>query len=196
MAYFYAGLGVALLVPLMALMQTLISVTKLDGEGDSLAKDYDGLIISEVSSFRTALQAKYDEEKKIRDDLLAKYEEDKRQYDIDEAQRIINSPDSSPSPPPSPPPQLTFESKDCNEFSARFQGKYKGDIKDGFITSCNIFKEYAKDNSTKYLAITFELAKDKVNADDGTYTPKDNSFDKAIGVKSSCWVATVTQGCS
>jgi hypothetical protein len=130
--------------------------------------------------------------KKIHDDLLVKYEKDKEQYDRDEAQRIINSPDSSPSPPP----QLTFESKDCNEFSSSFQGKYKGDTKDGFITSCNTFRELVKDNSIKYLAITFELAKDKVNADDGTYTPKDNTFDKAIGVKSSCWVATVTQACS
>lgn len=63
MAYFYAGLGVALLVPLMALMQTLISVIKLDG--DNLAKLQDELIVSEVSSFRNALQAKYDEEKKF-----------------------------------------------------------------------------------------------------------------------------------
>ena len=81
MAYFYAGLGVALLVPLMALMQTLISVTKLDGEGDNLAKLQDELIALEVGSFRAALQAKYDEEKKIRDDLLAKYKEAKIQLE-------------------------------------------------------------------------------------------------------------------
>ena len=197
MAYFYAGLGVALLVPLMALMQTLISVTKLDGEGDDLAKLQDELIISEVSSFRNALQAKYDEEELI---LRANYEEAKMQYDKDKAQREINSPDSSPNSPPSLL-QPSFESKDCNEFSSSFQGKYKGDIKDGFITSCNTFREYAKDNSTKYLAITFELVSDTLNVDNGKYTPKVDKngkvkFDKVIGVKSSCWVATRTQGCS
>ena len=37
MTYLYAGLGVALLVPLMALVQTLISVAQLDREGNDLA---------------------------------------------------------------------------------------------------------------------------------------------------------------
>ncbi|NDG03166.1 MAG: hypothetical protein EB119_08255, partial [Synechococcaceae bacterium WBB_34_004] len=55
MTYLYAGLGVALLVPLMALVQTLISVAQLDGEGNNLALLQNQKQVMVAQEFRAAL---------------------------------------------------------------------------------------------------------------------------------------------
>ena len=55
MTYLYAGLGVALLVPLMALVQTLISVAQLDSEGNNLALLQNQKQVMVAQEFRAAL---------------------------------------------------------------------------------------------------------------------------------------------
>jgi len=55
MTYLYAGLGVALLVPLMALVQALISVAQLDREGNDLALLQNQKQVIVAQEFRTAL---------------------------------------------------------------------------------------------------------------------------------------------
>jgi hypothetical protein len=55
MTYLYAGLGVALLVPLMALVQTLINVAQLDREGNDLALLQNQKQVIVAQEFRTAL---------------------------------------------------------------------------------------------------------------------------------------------
>jgi len=61
MTYLYAGLGVALLVPLMALVQTLISVAQLDKEVDDLAFLQNERQIIVVKKFGLALPARINE---------------------------------------------------------------------------------------------------------------------------------------
>ena len=61
MTYLYAGLGVALLVPLMALVQTLISVAQLDSEGNNLALLQNERQIIVANKFSSVLPAKINE---------------------------------------------------------------------------------------------------------------------------------------
>ena len=61
MTYLYAGLGVALLVPLMALVQTLISVAHLNGEGNNLALLQNQYQIDRAKKFSSVLPAKINE---------------------------------------------------------------------------------------------------------------------------------------
>ena len=61
MTYLYAGLGVALLVPLMALVQTLISVAQLDREGNDLALLQNQYQIDRAKKFASMLSAKINE---------------------------------------------------------------------------------------------------------------------------------------
>ena len=61
MTYLYAGLGVALLVPLMALVQTLISVAQLDREGNDLALLQNQYQIDRAKKFASMLPAKINE---------------------------------------------------------------------------------------------------------------------------------------
>jgi len=61
MTYLYAGLGVALLVPLMALVQTLISVAQLDREGNDLALLQNKYQIDRAKKFSPMLPAKINE---------------------------------------------------------------------------------------------------------------------------------------
>ena len=51
MAYLYAGLGVALLIPLMAMVQTLVSLTSLESELSSARSTQLRLIASSLSTF-------------------------------------------------------------------------------------------------------------------------------------------------
>lgn len=61
MTYLYAGLGVALLVPLMALVQTLISVAQLDREGNDLALLQNQYQIDRAKKFASMLPDKINE---------------------------------------------------------------------------------------------------------------------------------------
>ncbi len=164
MAYFYAGLGVALLVPLMALMQTLISVTKLDGEGDDSATKQDQKQVEIAREFRSVL------EQAIPSRLQASL--------IDSNGKIPRLYPACADLPISPKP---------NE--PKLIGTYYGTYPDCYAISTVLLANGA----IRTLRIDLNISLDQ-----GDYR-RDlplEPISRAIGVKSSCWVATVTQGCS
>ena len=158
MAYFYAGLGVALLVPLMALMQTLISVTNLDGEGDDSATKQDQKQVEIAREFRSVL------EQAIPSRLQASL------IDSNGIITRLNPACADLLDPPNP---------------QKWYGTYPNCYAISTVSLAN--------GASRTLRIDLNISLDQgIIRRDLPIEP----ISRAIGVKSSCWVATVTQGCS
>jgi hypothetical protein len=59
MTYLYAGMGVGLMIPLLALVQMLISISSLDGEMNNAIIEQNDHELKAVQTYRSTLNAKF-----------------------------------------------------------------------------------------------------------------------------------------
>jgi len=168
MTYLYAGLGVALLVPLMALVQTLISVAQLDREGNDLALLQDQKQVIVAQEFRTALN------QAINGNRLIATAVDEKGDQIGDR--------TNPA---------------CAELQAELPDELP-DVADpqkwiGTYPNCSaVVAATTTAGAARYLRVNL-----KINQDTGNIR-RDLPVDpltQAVGVKTSCWVPGLTQEC-